>query len=111
MDTDLLDADEARRLLAELTPAAEHTVLARALRTVIALHAVVDGRETPPTDAEIQAHAKTDGRWLVQSEYAVFISEDPPTDARDHRLKPPRSARWWALDATGKPCPWPVVTP
>ena len=40
--TTLLDADEARRLLAELTPAAEHTVLARALRTVVAVQVALD---------------------------------------------------------------------
>lgn len=114
-----LDADEARRLLAEFTPAAEHTVLARALRAVVALSAVVDGRETPPTEEESRAHYENGGSWLMlvvipangaQRELVTWhhgwgpVINHPCDDD-------PRPLRWMPIDADRKPCPWPKVAP
>lgn len=119
-----LDADEARRLLAELTPAAEHTALARALRAVVALTEMLDGRTTPPEDGEIEAHWRAGGHWLTVQQRRPELAGDTPhphvlTDPEDvrvyarhvgtERLWP--VVRWIALDRSGRPCARPKVTP
>lgn len=125
--TTLLDADEAQRLLAELAPAAEHTVLARALRTVVALHAAVDGRETPPKDAEIDAHAVAGGVWFVFATRSwgdtswhtfgdpravrAYIRDTNAPDPNDPDGDWRWSHRWIAFDHNGRPCARPKVTP
>lgn len=118
-----LDADEARRLLAELTPAAEHTVLARALRAVVALTEMLDGSDVPPSDAEIDAHGAAGGHWLTVQQRRPELAGDTPhphvlTDPEDvrvyvrhvgtERLWP--VVRWVALDHNGRPCARPKVT-
>ena len=83
-------------------------------RTVIALHAIIEGRATPPTDAEIAAHDAAGGTWLVRyrrdgwggDDAALFLDVLAPRDVRGDGLA---AVRWWPLDASGRPCAWPEV--
>lgn len=106
-------------------------------RTVKALHAardaalverdglrtILDGRTTPPTDAECVAHENANGCWLVTLDWG---DGGPPVidlySARDVRHYAERSeakgddlscrvTAWRALDRDGRPCAWPTVTP
>jgi len=74
------------------------------------LRAIVEGRTTPPTDAESAAHDAAGGAWLV-----AWRRGERPTVASI--VSGPRV--WWptadvvtavALDAQRRPCAWPVVT-
>ena len=84
-----------------------------------ALRAIIEGRDTPPTDAEIAAHHAVGGSWRCLSpEWDGTMTSDCDT-ARDlgaegwahaARTVPMHGmTRWWALDAAGRPCTWPVV--
>ena len=75
------------------------------------LRAILDGSATPPTDREIEEHAKADGRWLVWTKYDgyPFLAEDPPSLAAEHRRSPHAPVRWWAIDARGHLCARSVV--
>ena len=79
------------------------------------LRAIVEGRSTPPTDAEIAAHAAAGGQWRTLGLRGFGLSGDVldgdasrAIRAVSERSRVPR--RWWALDAEGRPCAWPVVT-
>lgn len=77
--------------------------------------AIIAGRDTPPTDEEIAVHQAQGGEWLG------FRADGPPwrrgaviadfTYSEEHVRAAHRCARWWALDAEGRPCAWPKVTP
>lgn len=76
-----------------------------------ALRATVEGRTVAPTDAEIEAHAAAGGRWrsaLMHLRGGHDWMDDDDVRAKV-RLSAPGTWRWWALDATGRPCPWPTV--
>lgn len=60
-----------------------------------ALRAIIAGRVTPPTDAEIAAHLAAGGDWLVRKTLDATLI--------------PRTVRWHPLDATGCPTTWPVT--
>lgn len=81
------DLVEATRLLVAERDAARAE--AEALRAIIA------GRVTPPTDAEIAAHLASGGDWLVRKTLDATLI--------------PRTVRWHPLDATGCPTTWPVT--
>ena len=72
------------------------------------LRAIVEGREEPPTNDEIAAHEKVDGWWRFQTEndFGELFAEEARIE-RDYG----EVIRWWALDADGRPCAWPKVTP
>jgi hypothetical protein len=76
---------------------------------LLALRAIVEGRTTAPTVAEIAANP---GPWLVQyvdGGYDVLDDRSARALARlefGHSVRP---VRWWPLDADGRPCAWPVV--
>lgn len=86
---------------------------------VAALEEIIEGRTTPPTDAEIDAHAAA-GRWW---RYVVLVDGVPSGDGARDTDAPPYSAltewprragrsyeeRWWALDAQRRPCAWPTA--
>lgn len=80
-------------------------------RVAADLRAIIEGRTTPPTDDESRAHASEGGWWLA------LVVEDarPDRDAIPHvavhgRVAPGwRGLRWLALDANGRPCPWPTT--
>lgn len=82
-----------------------------------ATRAILEGRTTPPTDAEIDAHAATGGAWLV----AIAITDGalPALVVADHHAarryarQDPRAewtaTRWIAVGADRRPTTWPVV--
>ena len=86
------------------------------------LRAIIDGRTTAPTEAEIAAHEAAGGRWrsIVPGEF-ILSTSDGDGDAEDARqtsavqranaaIVVRAGVRWWALDAQNRPCAWPVVT-
>lgn len=77
-----------------------------------ALRAIIEGRTTPPTEAEVDAHAAAGCVWRWQN-----LPGDPAgprwgtafaDEVEGFRRFP---LRWWALDAQGVPTAWPVVPP
>ena len=73
----------------------------------VRLRAIVEGRTVAPSDAEITAHHDAGGSgWLVSSDRDVIPYTLCRSEARDGGASP--GARWWALDASGRPCPWPT---
>ncbi len=73
----------------------------------VRLRAVVEGRTVPPTPQEIAAHHDASGSgWLVSSDRDVIPYTLCRSEARDGGA--PDGARWWPLDASGRPCPWPT---
>ena len=74
----------------------------------VRLRAIVEGRTVPPTPQEIAAHHDASGSgWLVSSDRDVIPYTLCRSEARDGGA--PDGARWWPLDASGRPCPWPTV--
>jgi len=81
---------------------------------VAALRAIVAGRTVPPTDAEIAAHEAAGGRWrcVVVGDCLLLCDMLPGGVVWYHAetLKVlDATGTWWALDATGRPCAWPVA--
>lgn len=86
-------------------------------RTALALYEIM-GRTVPPTDAEIEAHAAAGGRWWVIAEWGrnnvnhvrsgSWVQPWAMQIAR--LLREQENTRWWAHDASGAPCAWPVVS-
>lgn len=73
----------------------------------VRLRGIVEGRTVAPSDAEITAHHDAGGSgWLVSSDRDVIPYTLCRSEARDGGASP--GARWWALDASGRPCPWPT---
>lgn len=73
----------------------------------VRLRGIVAGRTVAPSDAEITAHHDAGGSgWLVSSDRDVIPYTLCRSEARDGGASP--GARWWALDASGRPCPWPT---
>ena len=71
-----------------------------------AAQAIIAGRATPPTDAEIEAHNKAGGTWYVRNgDRAGVLSIVDET----RWIASEGGYRWWALDAEGRPCAWAVV--
>ena len=99
-----IDSDRSKRL-SELACAAP-ALAAEVLR----LRAIVEGRTTPPTEAENAAHLAAGGAWLVvwQWREGVPVAEIAwgKHVCDDDR---PKDARWIALDAARRPCLWPEV--
>lgn len=79
------------------------------LRTVIALRAIIEGRATPPTDAELAAH---DGAWLMRLYNGALVAmrSDGAREARGVMVRDvPYVAHWIATTSDGRPCAWPVA--
>ena len=86
-----------------------------------ALRAIIDGRTTPPTEAEIEAHDAAGGWWLFLpgrgfgrcSCSACRTAQMPAGELLPGNVRMVAAVgggRWWALDAQRRPCAWPVVT-
>lgn len=81
---------------------------------VLSLRAIIEGRTTPPTDAEIAAH---DGPWLVVKDHAsgyctkVVYGDDAVSLAAQQRAWPKiRAWVWHPFDERdGEMKAWPVV--
>ncbi len=87
------------------------------LEAVVAgLEAILAGRATPPTDAEIEAHCARGGRWrtnwndrMSASMAWSFAHGQREGDMKPYVVGGRMPSRWWALDAADRPCAWPVV--
>lgn len=89
--------------------------------TVIGLHEevarlreAIEGRTTPPTDAEIAAHSEAGGRWRCVVPRALHLCADAMHGAaasghRDTLIAAGHDSLWWALDERACPWVWPVV--
>lgn len=72
--------------------------------------ATIQGRATPPSDAEARAHDHADGWWLLRVQYrggpiVPHVSRRPTPAVQDGQ----RIVGRIALDTNGIPCPWPVA--
>lgn len=116
MNDEIMTADEARAWRDDGVDGTREEI-ARMADSIIALREIINGRTTPPTDAEIDAHRATGGGWIV-GDRPFYLS----VEVRDARALCERRAalhvaelpmwppyRWIALDRDGKPCAWPVV--
>ena len=77
----------------------------------VRLRAIVAGRETAPTDAELTTHHDEGGQWLViraASPRSIVDTLRSVTDVRAW-ARSGTPLRWLPLDASGRPCPWPTV--
>ena len=79
------------------------------------LRAIIDGMDRRPTDAEIAELEAVGGRWRCVVPDALRMCADAMHGhaAQLHRATLDAlglSSRWWALDADGRPCAWPVVS-
>ena len=120
-DEKLVSADKARAVI-ELHEAAiagtkDITVVVTVLaaqapalaRTVIALHAIIEGRATPPTDAELAAHAERGALWMVAHERGdIFATMMSWPSSRDWHVGK-GATRWWPFTIDGRPCAWPTA--
>lgn len=92
-------ADDAERVAADLRDDLER------------LRAIIEGRTTPPTDAEMEAHVAPgrSGWWLVSSpdDMSLELIEQP--SERDWCIEW-GATQWLPIDLDGRPCAWPVVT-
>lgn len=88
-------------------------VVAWMLRERDAVRAIIAGRTTPPSDAEIAAHHAAGGEWLGFREDVRTWCHGPEvvsfTYSEEHERSARRCSRFWPLDAEGRPCAWPVV--
>ena len=76
----------------------------------VRLRAIVAGRETAPTGAELTAHHDEGGQWLViraASPRSIVDTLRSVTDVRAW-ARSGTPLRWLPLDASGRPCPWPT---
>lgn len=83
-------------------------LLRDAREQIASLTAAINGRTTPPTLAEIQAHAVNRGGWWLvveENDFGTYLIEREADIARYVG----RSVRWVACDACGCPCSWPLV--
>jgi hypothetical protein len=82
--------------------------------------AIIEGRTTPPTDAEIAAHDHAGGWWLYlppvgQSSCACGACaghQQPSGELPRGNVRIVASlggGRWWALDSQRRPCAWPTT--
>ena len=89
----------------------------RLTRELATARKIIDGRTTPPSDAEMAAHAATGGAWLVcpsprQGEHTRGTGHVRVTISTADSWRRHGYARiWWPLDADGRPCAWPEVQP
>ena len=88
---------------------------------VLELRAIIEGRTTPPTDAEIAAHDHAGGWWLYLPERGIGrcscsacrTAQMPAGELLPGNVRMVAAVgggRWWALDAQRRPCAWPVAT-
>ena len=112
------DAAEVLRLREERNEISAECVrlrtrLAAALRQAHDLQEIIAGRTVPPTDAEIDAHEAAGGSWVVTPDgwapHYVAYGRTLRRFAEQAQEPCMPAVTWRALDATGRPCAWPVV--
>lgn len=98
---------EERAELVALRAEYEHQTAAE-FALALLRRAMVEGRTTPPTLAEVQAHVvNRGGWWLIVEEYdfGTYLIERES----DIALYVGRAVRWIACDSCGCPCGWPLA--
>ncbi len=105
------EISESNARLLATAPDLAHTVVAQAAE-IASLRAIIDGRTTPPTGEEIEAHHRAGGTWYVASTHgrALTTTRGDAIALCGHLAANKYSATWWAIDVRGRPCAWPVVT-
>lgn len=105
-EREMVSADEARAM----GPQHAAAEAVRLRDTVIALHAIVEGRTTAPTDAELAAHDAAGALWMIahRDGQIVVTAMSWPSSRDWHVAK--GAVRWWALAIDGRPCAWPEVS-
>lgn len=68
---------------------------------------IIEGRTTPPTDAEIEAHWRAGGVWVAEG---VVVLRSVAA-AQAYRNQTSWAAVSWLPLRDGRPCAWPTVTP
>ena len=72
-----------------------------------AAEAIIRGRDVAPTMAETAAHIAAGGTFrVVVGSRAYVASTETGIDLAAQDMP---GARWWAYDAAGRPCAWPVA--
>ena len=105
------EISESNARLLATAPDLAHTVVAQAAE-IASLRAIIDGRTTPPTDEEIEAHHHAGGTWYVASTHgrALTTTRADAVALCAHLAANKYPATWWAIGVRGRPCAWPVVT-
>jgi len=82
----------------------------RLARTVIVLHAIIEGRTVPPTDAELAAHDAAGALWMIahRDGQIVVTAMSWPSSRDWHVAK--GAVRWWPLASDGRPCARPEMS-
>ncbi|MEZ4395209.1 MAG: hypothetical protein R3A48_29360 [Polyangiales bacterium] len=77
------------------------------------LRAIIAGRTTPPTDAEIREHAERGGAWLVTLPPRAQVRMMPETRYTSDPVEVSRlwwsEGAWWVPVRYGRPCSWPTT--
>jgi hypothetical protein len=71
------------------------------------LREIIEGRTTPPTDEEIEAHWRAGGVWVAEG---VVVLRSVAA-AQAYRNQTSWAAVSWLPLRDGRPCAWPTVTP
>jgi hypothetical protein len=96
--------ESAERLTAELSTA--HGEIARLRAALAGAQEIIEGRTIAPTDAEIVAHWRAGGTWIVEGVIVLRVVEAVCA----HRDQASWAAvTWLPLDRSRRPCAWPVV--
>lgn len=89
---------------------AEHAMV---LERVAELEAIIAGRTTPPTDAEIYAHDARGGAWLVTLPPRAQVRMMPETRYTSDPAEVSRlwwsEGAWWVPVLHGRPRAWPTA--
>lgn len=110
LDLDGKPCEDVADLLALAPALAAEVLRLRAERD--ALRAIIAGRTTPPTEAEMAAHAAADGAWLLRHPRhdGVRFAAGVPVSAMDARREWREGVGCIALDSQRRPCAWPSGT-
>ena len=118
-EREMVSADEARVCADRGRTGHGDSLTARLARTVIALHAIIEGRTVPPTDDELAAHDAAGALWMIahRDGQIVVTAMSAAVVARLARREGRRcdGGRWRSMGARarGRRCPvaetWRVV--
>ncbi len=71
-----------------------------------ALRVIIEGRTTPPTDAEIAEHWRAGGTWIVEGVVVLRGVEETRRHAEQLAWA---AVPWLPIGRDRRPCAWPVV--
>lgn len=76
---------------------------------VLRLRAIIAGRTVAPTDEEIAQHWRSGGGWLYARPQGCRASVTVAIETTQSLARDGIARSWWALDADGRLCDWPVL--